>query len=115
MEPGKLPEVRDVGDVKCEWEELLGGDAGVMQMAEDLLVVHLKWGRLLGLPLNFKIDIAPMTFGDAPVEREIGLYGPVLFLGAGPEGPCDIDDRVGLLIMSGRAFGREVQDAELDG
>ena len=111
MEPGKLPEVREVGDLRCEWEDALGGTADVEAIATDCGIVHLRWGRQMGLELNVRMDIAPLSFeGKAPVQQEIGFYGPVMFVGIGPDGPTDIDDDAGLLIMSGMAFGNAVKE-----
>jgi len=114
-EPGEFPQLREAGELRCEWEEMLGGTVDVAQIREDVGIIHLRWGRQVGKPLNVRMDIAPLSFeNEYPKEQEIGFYGPVLFVGMGPDGPCDIDDNVGLLIMSGAAFGKAVQDAEMD-
>ena len=111
MEPGKLPEVREVGDLRCEWEEKLGGTTDVTAAREDVGVVHLRWGRQLGLGKNISMDVGTIDLDGTKRQQEIAFYGPVMFVGIGPDGPTDIDDETGLLIMSGIAFGNAVVEA----
>lgn len=111
MEPGKLPEVREVGDLRCEWEDALGGTADVTAVREDVGLVHLRWGRQMGHSKNVSMDVGTIDLDGGRHQQEIAFHGPVMFVGLGPDGATDIDDDAGLLIMSGMAFGKAVVEA----
>ena len=111
MEPGKLPEVREVGDLRCEWEEQMGGTIDATAVREDVALVHLRWGRQLGHSKNVSMDVGTIDLDGERHQQEIAFHGPVMFAGLGPDGPTDIDDDAGLLIMSGMAFGKAVVEA----